>query len=200
MKSSFHTRLYDIPFLRAINFTPVEMEIFEQNLQIKNFRKGELILSAGEEENEFRFVHKGLVRKYFVHEGREINTRFITEGGIVCVFSSYSSHTASPYFIEAMENTVLLCFKREDMDHILIQGPKYIQFGISLMNHLILQKEQRERDLLSHDALGRLQHFLDTQPGLFLKLPQTYIASYLNIRPETLSALKRKLINKPAKD
>ena len=48
-------------------------------------------------------------------------------------------------------------------------------------------------ELLNYDAFGRLQHFRNSKPELFLRLPQTYIASYLNISPETFSLLKKKL-------
>ena len=70
---------------------------------------------------------------------------------------------------------------------------KFLQFGKKISATITRQKESREMELLNYDALGRLQHFTDSKPDLFLRLPQTYIASYLNVSPETFSTLKKKL-------
>lgn len=200
MFTGFHTRLAALPLIGNMHFSPAEMAAIEKIQLVREFKKNEFLLHAGEEEKEWRFVYKGLVRVFYTKENREINTAFAQEDGIVCSFSSYFSRQPSYHSIQALESSKLVCFKRDELDALMSQSPKFVQFGVSLVNFMISQKEQREMDLLNNDALGRLQHFLDTQPGLFLRLPQIYIASYLNIRPETLSALKRKLINKRVKD
>jgi CRP-like cAMP-binding protein len=189
-----NTNLYEVPFLKEINFSKEELLLFDRFLKVEAVQKGTYLLHAGEEETHFRFLNRGLVRQFYIHNGKEINTGFSQKNEIVCSFASYTSHKPSQYFVEVLEHSVLLSFHRNDMDYIVSQGLKYTQFGKRLMSELCRQKEQREMDLLNYDALGRLQYFLDTKPELFLKLPQTYIASYLNIKPETLSALKKKLV------
>ena len=103
------------------------------------------------------------------------------------------SNQPTEYYIEAVEETLLFSFEREEMDTIMTKSIKFIVFGRKIAAHIYLQKSLREKELLNYDALGRLQHFLDTRPELFLRLPQKYIASHLNIQPETFSALKKKL-------
>jgi CRP-like cAMP-binding protein len=186
-------QLYEIPFVNEIGFSREEITLFEKLMTIRPLKKGEILLQIGEEETHFRFLHKGILRQYYLHEGRQINTQFMQKGNIVCAFGSYTAHTPSKYFIEAVEASVVLEFTREDMDMLISQGIKFTYFGKKIMSQLCMQKEMREMELLNMDALGRLQHFLNTYPDLFLRLPQTYIASYLNIKPETLSTLKKKL-------
>jgi CRP-like cAMP-binding protein len=185
---------FPVPFASEIDFTEDELKIFHDYMDVKPVKKRELLLKAGDEETTFRFLHKGLVRQFYLFNGKEINVNFSTKDEIVCSFASYTSHTPSKYFLEAVEPSMLFCFHKADMDFIISRGMKYTRFGKLLMTELCRQKEQREMDLLNYDALGRLQHFVTEKPELFLKLPQTYIASYLNIKPETLSTLKRKLV------
>jgi CRP-like cAMP-binding protein len=191
--SKYNESLYEIPFVKQVGFSHEELLFIEKFMVVKAVAKGEIILSPGEEEITFRFLNRGLVRQYYVFENREINVHFAKENEIVCSFASYTSHGPSRYFMEAVEASVLLCFSKKDMDYIMSSGMKYTQFGKMLMAELYHQKEQREMDLLNYDGLGRLQHFIDTRPELFKKLPQKYIASYLNIKQETLSTLKKKL-------
>jgi CRP-like cAMP-binding protein len=186
-------KAYAIPFLETVGFTFEELQLFYKHMQVVVKQKNEALLQAGEEETQFRFLHKGLARQYYVHEGREINVQFFQPNDIVCAFSSYTAHEPSAYSIKALEPSTFLCFNRAQMDLLISQGLKHTAFGKKLMTHLFLQKEKRERELLNEDGLGRLRHFMTAYPELFEKLPQIYVASYLNIKPETLSTLKKKI-------
>jgi CRP-like cAMP-binding protein len=193
--NKYSDSLYEVPFVKEINFSPEELFLFEKFMEVKAVNKGETILSPGEEETHFRFLNKGLIRQYYFYNGREICVHFAQKNEIVCSFASYTAHGPTKYFIEAIVPSVLLCFRKTDMDFIMSEGIKYTQFGKLLMTQLCNQKEQREMDLLNYDGLGRLQYFVKTEPELFEQLPQKYIASYLNIKQETLSTLKKKLKN-----
>jgi CRP-like cAMP-binding protein len=185
---------YEIPLIKECNFSSVELSAFMHCVNIEKFGKKEKILIQGDEDNKFRFVYKGLVRQYYVFNEKEINTQFSCINDIVVAFASYMGHQPSDYFIEAQESTSLFSIKRDDMDYLMSQGPSFINLGKKISAALCDQKSMREKELLNYDALGRLQNFIDTKPDLFLRLPQIYIASYLNIQPETFSALKKKLV------
>jgi CRP-like cAMP-binding protein len=182
-----------IPIVKEIGFTPNELSVFEQYVTLKKFDKKEKILCIGEEESSFRMVQKGLIREYYIFNNQEINIQFAEKDNIVCSYSSYMSNQPSAYCIEAVEPSVVFSIKREWMDLVMTKGLKFLQFGKKISATITRQKELREMELLNYDALGRLQHFRDSKPDLFLRLPQTYIASYLNLSPETFSTLKKKL-------
>lgn len=186
---------FEIPLIANCNFTPHEQSIFKNYVTIERFSKKEKILKIGEEDNKFRFIYKGLVRQYYVFNEKEINIQFSCPiDNIVVAFASYMGHQPSDYFIEALEPTTLFSITRDNMDHLMSHGPNFINFGKSISATLCTQKSLREKELLNYDALGRLQNFMNTKPELFLRLPQIYIASYLNIQPETFSTLKKKLV------
>jgi CRP-like cAMP-binding protein len=187
-------QFYEIPLIKECSFTPGELTTFKKFVHAERFDKKDKILISGEEDSKFRFIQKGLVRQYYVFNKREINVQFSGVNDIVVAFASYMAHQPSDYFIEALEPTVLFSIQRDDMDFMMSMGPNFINFGKRISATLCNQKSLREKELLNYDALGRLQNFINTKPELFLRLPQIYIASYLNIQPETFSALKKKLV------
>lgn len=181
---------YELPLVKSIPFSEKEKLMIHRYLKLRHFKKKEKILQQGDIESHFNFLHKGLTRQFYIHNNREINTQFAIKDDIVCSAYSYFSRTPSAYSIEAVEPTTLLSFEINDLEFVLAQGPNFIQWGRLLVNQLLFYKEEREKELLTYDALNRLQHFLDIKPELFLKLSQVHIASYLNIQPETFSKLK----------
>lgn len=187
------TAFSEIPIIKQAGFTPGEIAFFEKYLRLERFDKKEKILDIGQEELAFRLVQKGLAREYYIFNNREINTQFASKDDIVCSYTSYMEGTPSEYRIEAVEPTISFSILRSGMDQIMTNGLKFIALGKKISAVISRQKSVREMELLNYDALGRLQHFMNTKPDLFLRLPQVYIASYLNISPETFSTLKRKL-------
>lgn len=184
---------FEIPLVKECNFSRQEMEKFAGCVVSERFCKKMKILVPGDEDYKVRFVHKGLVRQYYVFKEKEINVQFSDVNDIVVAFASYLGHQPSDYFIEALEPVELFSITRDNMDYFMSQGPNFVKFGKSISASLCVQKSLREKELLNYDALGRLQNFMDTNPDLFLRLPQIYIASYLNIQPETFSTLKKKI-------
>ena len=133
------------------------------------------------------------MRQYYIFNGKEINTQFASADDIVCSYASYMAHEPSEYFIEAVEPTSTFTMSRKAMDTMMMHSPRFIEFGKKISANMCKEKSLREMELLNYDALGRLQNFINAKPDYFLKLPQIYIASYLNIKPETFSVLKKKL-------
>lgn len=187
----FH--LLQVDLIRQLDFNREEIDLFTQHAQYVRFARKTRILKSGEEEKYFRIVTEGIVREFYVINEREINTQFAVKGDIVCSYTSYMSQHPSEYVLESIEPCGLLIFEREDMDLIMSTSRRFIEFGKKISAVISQQRDLRERELLNFDALGRLQHFADRYPELFLKIAQKDIASYLNIQPETFSYLKKRL-------
>ncbi|HET7899522.1 MAG TPA: cyclic nucleotide-binding domain-containing protein, partial [Flavisolibacter sp.] len=114
-------------FLGFLNkFVPLTVDEFQSliapYIEIRNYKKKDVITKSGEVENYINFVSKGLVRKYFVHEGNEIVTQIAREGQIIHSQESFYSRTASQYVIEAIEPTALLSISHDHLDKIYSSG------------------------------------------------------------------------------
>lgn len=182
-----------IPFFKNLNFSADDLSTISSYCTVKSFSKKEYILSCGEEETFLRFVIAGVVMESYNKSGKEINTYFFEKNEIVCAYGAYMAHETATRTFESFEHTTLLLIPRAAMDEMMSMGAKFLQFGKKIAEEIFKRQALRETELLNYDALGRLKNFAETKPALYISLPQKYIASYLNIKPETLSTLKKKL-------
>jgi CRP-like cAMP-binding protein len=176
-----------------VDFSNEEITILQKAVQIRQCKKKEVILNFGEKEKYVSCVAKGLVRKHIMCGVSSISTEFAAEGGVICSNSSIGSQVPSEYCIEAIEPTTLISITLDSINWLYTQSPVFFEFSKALISQSLLKCEEREIMLMKYDATGRFKHFMETKANLFLRLPQTMIASYLNIQPETFSKLKRQL-------
>lgn len=172
-------------------FSDAELAILQKVAVLRYFKKKEDVLAFGEKEQYINCVTKGLLRKHIICGDRSISTEFAAEGNVICSNSSFGSQQPSEYCIEAIENCTLISFTLESLEWLYSQSPVFFEFGKIIVSSSLIKCEEREIMLMKYDAQKRFNYFMETKGNLFLRLPQTMIASYLNIQPETFSKLKR---------
>ncbi len=180
------------------NFLPFpdkEMSMIQKVAVVRYFKRKETILQFGETEQYINCVAKGLVRKYIMYKEKSICTEFAAEGGAICSNSSFGSKTASQYCIDAVENSTLISFTRDGLEWLYQQSPMFFEFGKLIFAKSLLQCEEREIMLMKYDATERIRLFMENKSNLFLRLPQNYVASYLNVQPQTFSKLKQQIFS-----
>lgn len=183
-----------------LNFPDKEMAIIQKVAVVRYFKRKETILQFGEKEQYINCISKGLVRKYIMCREKSISTEFAAEGDVICSNSSFGSKRPSEYCIDAVENSTLISFTLEGLEWLYQQSPLFFEFGKLIVAKSLLQCEEREIMLMKYDATERVKHFMDTKSNLFLRLPQNYVASYLNIQPQTFSKLKQQIFSGTVKE
>ena len=179
---------------RYISFTDDHIVTLKKVAVIRSFKKKETILPFGEKEEYISCIANGLVRKHIMCGNKSVCTDFSPEGSVVCSNSSFGTNLPSEYCVEAIEASTLISFTLGSLNWLYNQSPVFFEFGKVMVGMSLFKSEEREIMLMKYDAPGRLAHFMDTKAELFLRLPQHYIASYLNIQPQTFSRLKHGLL------
>jgi len=178
-------------------FTNQELEIIRPRLEVRELGKREVLLRVGEQEEYLNLVMKGVVRKYFNKGREEVITQLAKEGDLVSSSVSFFSCQPSQYAIEALEPTVLLSLSRQKLEELYELNPELERLGRLLITDLYLTKEKWEQDHIRFDIRERFVNFVHNNAELIQRVPQKYIASYLNIKPETFSRLKHLLKKAP---
>ncbi len=181
-----------------VALTNEEFTLLADNIVIRSFDRKQQLLKVGEVEQYMNFVVKGLVRMYFLKGRTEIITNLASEGQLVSSSASFLSGAPSSYFIEALEPSILLSLTREHLDKIYGQSPRIERMGRLMITQFVLQKEEWELECMRLDTRERFLRFVENYPELMERVPQKYLASYLNMKPETFSRLKHLLRKKPA--
>ncbi|HEY8970780.1 MAG TPA: Crp/Fnr family transcriptional regulator [Puia sp.] len=179
-----------------VTLTNEEFALMANELVIRNFDKRELLTRAGEVENYLNFVVKGLVRKYFYKGRTEIITQIAKEGEFVNSSASFLSGNPSPYLVETLEPSTFLSVTRDQLERLYENNPRIERVGRIVITHLFLQREEWEHECLRLDTRERFLRFVENNPDLMQRVPQKYLASYLNMKPETFSRLKH-LLQRP---
>jgi CRP-like cAMP-binding protein len=175
-----------------------ELAMMNEHLQMRQFARRSILVREGEQEQYISLVIKGLLRKFFYKGNQEVITQLASEGALISSSVSFLSGGPSQYVIEALEPVTLLSLSRESLDKLYAKMPKMERLGRLITTELYLQKEQWEQDHICFDVKQRFIKFIQQHGDLLQRVPQKYIASYLNIKPETFSRLKHHL--KPSKE
>jgi CRP-like cAMP-binding protein len=167
-----------------------EFSLLARMLEIRNFDKKQQLITAGEVENYLNFVVKGLVRKYFQKGKEEVITQIARENDIISSSVSFLSGEPSTYFVETLEPCVFLSVSRQNIEKLYNESPRIERLGRLIITNVFLQKEQWEHESIRMDTRERFLRFIQNNSDLVQRVPQKYLASYLNMKPETFSRLK----------
>ena len=162
-------------------------------IKLRKFDKKELLTPAGEVENYFNFIVKGLVRKYYQKGKEEINTQISFEGHIIHSQESFHSRTASEYFVEAIEPCTVVSITYNDLESVFASSKKMEHLGRLVITHTMMIKDRWQTQLVKMTPRERFLNFVTKNPELMQRVPQKFLASYLNIKPETFSRFKHLL-------
>lgn len=183
------------PFLNYLNkFIPLSEEEFQQWLEpyieVRKFGKKEIVTKANAVETYFNFIIKGLARKYYKKNREEINTQISFEGHIIHSQESFHSRTPSEYFIETIEPSTFISITNDDLEKIYSLSTKMERLGRLVITHTMMIKDRWQMQLVRLTPRERFLQFVSGNPELLQRVPQKFLASYLNIKPETFSRFK----------
>lgn len=183
------------PFLDYIRkFIEISDDEFQQYIHpyivVRKYAKKQIITEAGLVENYFNFITKGLARKYYKKGKEEINTQISFEGHIMHSQESFHSRTPSEYFIEAIEPTTLVSITYDNLEKIYARSVKMEHLARLIITYTMVVKDRWQMQLVMHTPRERFIHFVNRNPELLQRVPQKFLASYLNIKPETFSRFK----------
>ena len=162
-------------------------------IKVRKFGKKELLTKAGEIDNYFNFIVKGLARKYYKKGHHEINTQISYEGHLILSQESFHSRQPSEYFIEAIEPTTVVTITYDDLEKVYASSHRMEHLARLLITYAMVIKDNWQMQLVKMTPRERFLNFVTRNPQLMQRVPQKFLASYLNIKPETFSRFKHLL-------
>jgi len=158
-------------------------------------KKGTILLKEGQKSQENYFVLKGCIRVYYVIEGEEKTTAFYTE------LDALTPHRVvdkapSDYFISCVEDSIVLISSADMEVEINSKFPKF-EIMCRMLSEELLTKQQIDFDAFKTSSPEqRYLNLLQKRPDLIQRVPQHQLASYLGIKPQSLSRLRARIIEK----
>jgi CRP-like cAMP-binding protein len=171
-----------------------EIEKMVVNCEKISVKKGTFLIQKGDVCRHSFFVESGLLRQYSIDEkGKEHIIQFAPENWFMTDRESVYFKQPSQYFIQAQEISNILLIDENFINQLSKKYPTFIAFNNMLLHNHIRNLQKRINQLLSATAEERYLDFIKVYPNLLLRVPQTMIASYLGITPESLSRVRKEL-------
>ncbi|QIE58045.1 Crp/Fnr family transcriptional regulator [Rasiella rasia] len=178
------------------NFWPIEnltTEMLNQCVLEKKLKKKEKILVEGENCNFLTFVVKGILKTYHIDKkGNQHNLQFTSENKWVTDFSSLYNSLPSKLNIEALEASIILQIKKEDLFNLYDNSPMFDRNMRIITENAFIEQQERVLQHISSTAHERYLYFLNKYPNLSNRISNIQIASYIGVTPEFLSAIRKK--------
>lgn len=175
---------------RYSTMTHDELDILESVLVPRKYVKGELVLKEGDICTSIIYIHKGLLREFYYKNKKEVTEYLAVEGTIMMSIESLFHEEPSKLQIEALENSIIYELPKKRLEEVALHNVNIqILYRKILEESLILS--QVHADLVRFEsAENRYRRMCKLTPQVILRAPLVYIASYLQMTPETLSRVR----------
>jgi len=161
----------------------------------RTIKKGTTLLKEGQKSNEGYFVLKGCIRTYYVIDGEEKTTAFYTEmEGLTphCVINK----APSEYYISCLEDSIITVGNPEMEVEIFNKFPKFESLCRVLSEELLAKQQINFDQFKFSSPEQRYLNLEQKRPDLIQRVPQHQLASYLGIKPQSLSRLRARILEK----
>jgi len=163
-------------------------------LSIVELKTNEYFLNEGQTCKKLAFIEEGLVRIYYMHDGKEITKCFCRENNITCSYSSMITQTPSESAIQALEDTKLISLSYSSLQKLYEKSMFWQQMGRIAGEREFVIEENHNRSMRNLSASERYKHILVNDSELLQRVPLNHLASYIQVTPETLSRIRNKKI------
>ena len=154
------------------------------------FTRKHWLLQPDQVSDRLYFVEKGVVRGYYLKEGKEVTSWFMREGDFLISIVSFYSRQPAHEYIELLEDSVVWSITYVQLQQLYRDFTEFNIVGRLLTEKYYVLSELRTQNLRMQTAPERYRQLLTDFPDIFGRVPLKYIASHLGISPETLSRLR----------
>ena len=167
-----------------------ELDILESILVPMKFARGETVVNEGEVCDAIYYVERGLFREYYYKNNKEVTEYLAVDGNVFMCIESLFQNEPSKLIVEDLESSVVYALPKDRLEEVALHN-----VNIQILYRKILEESliisQRRADLLRFEsAKDRYRKLCKLNPKVIMKAPLVYIASYLQMTPETLSRVR----------
>lgn len=178
-----------------VNLSDAEWDDISNKFRSKTILKNNYLFKQGDTCKELVFVQKGCLRLYYLKEDIEVSVWFAFKHSSAIEINSFISENPSDYFLQAIEDSEVLCLPKTELNKLYKRQPKMQEMMRKFWEDVILNLINRFTALQKDSAEKRYLDLLD-KPEYLETIPQKYLASFIGVTPTSLSRIRKKITKK----
>jgi CRP-like cAMP-binding protein len=190
-----HTEAIKSKINQLLQLPERSLELFWRKLKPETLVKGEYYITAGDSCRNIALVISGALISFYVKEGKEIIEDFCIDNCFIADYPSFIHAIPARKNFRALSRVQLLTISREELERLYAADIVFQRAGRLVAEHLFASWELTLRDTIFLTPAERYEKLLRERPKVIQAVPQYLIASFLNITPEYLSQIRRKLFS-----
>ncbi len=179
--------------IRFFNITREEAETFLSGFSLLQLKKNDTFTTRGKVCNKVGLIQQGLMKCAFDKDGADVVFEFAFENSFISDYYSFVTGTVSEKEIICLEDTTLYVIERQQLQALGQTHPYIESMSRKVNEYLFLKMHDRVKSLLLDTPLQRYQRLMEERLDLANRIPQYLLASYLNVQPETISRIRKRL-------
>lgn len=156
----------------------------------RKFKKGERILDEGDVCRSMLYLEKGLTRQFYFKYDKDLTEHIAYEGGVVICLESYLKEEPTRLMIEALEPTIAWGIPKDKIEQLALKDAEIGVWYRKLFEASLIESQVKADTLRFESAHERYNKLLQLHPEILKRTPLVYIASLLQMTPETLSRVR----------
>ena len=179
-----------------VPLTSEELNIIDNYFEVLFLKKKEFLLKDGQVCNFIGFIADGTIRHFHLKDGVEKTCDISFENSWVTDFQSFNQNANCIMNLQAMEDTNVFIIRKENLYSLYKECSKYETFGRLMAEQVAQRATEIAMSLSSEKPEERFRNLIAKQPDLFKRVPQKYIANFLGVSPESLSRIRKRILQK----
>ena len=177
-------------FIDKLGLEQRHYEKFTNEIRSKQIKKKQFLIQEGTICDFIAIVTSGKLRSFVQNDGAEFNNDFYLENNFVTAYTSYLTQNPTNCNIEALADSEIQYITLKQFNKLIEEDFAFLKLAKYISDIFFIRKCRRETSFLKNSAAERLELLCKTYPGIEQQISQYHIASYLGIKPESLSRIK----------
>lgn len=169
-----------------------DKDLISRLFREKKYGKGEYFMAEGEVCRQVGFIISGVMQYYINHDGEEKTYGFGKEMDFVCNNESFIPQKPSRQAIQALEDCSLFVISYNDLQLFYAEIRNGERFGRLVIEQVFVQTLRGLNSFYTDSPEIRYEKFIKKYPELVQRIPQYYIASYVGVKPQSLSRIRKR--------
>lgn len=183
-------------FLRITDLSINEIEVLTESMVIKEYPKGSFLVKEGQFNVDTYFVLEGCIRQFKIIDGNDVTTNFFTEEQWIISNELADTKSQSDYYLICVEDSSVVIGNEQKAQEIFKQFPHLEIVSRKIMETVFIEQQSFLTTFITDKPEQRYLKLLESRPDIFQRVPQYDIATYIGVKPESLSRIRKKIQQK----